>query len=101
MTPRKYVAASARDALRRIKEDLGPDAIVLSNRPVEGGVEILALPANALETMMPPAKKPVARPQPVEPVPPADEDDFQVTLSSSVAARSVAPREAAPAEPVR
>ena len=101
MTPRKYVAASARDALRRIKEDLGPDAIVLSNRPVEGGVEILALPANALETMMPPAKKPAAKPQPVEPALPADEDDFQVTLSSSVAARSVAPRAAAPAEPVR
>jgi flagellar biosynthesis protein FlhF len=51
MTPRKYLAASARDALRRIKEELGPDAIVLSNRPVEGGVEILALPANALDSM--------------------------------------------------
>jgi flagellar biosynthesis protein FlhF len=101
MTPRKYVAASARDALRRIKEDLGPDAIVLSNRPVEGGVEILALPANALETMVPPAKKPAARAQPAEPAMPADEDDFQVTLSSSVAARGVPPRAAAPVETAR
>ncbi|MFX7329085.1 hypothetical protein ABTI69_20070, partial [Acinetobacter baumannii] len=68
MTPRKYLAASARDALRRIKEDLGPDAIVLSNRPVEGGVEILALPANALEAMTAPTKKPAAAPAPVAPV---------------------------------
>jgi flagellar biosynthesis GTPase FlhF len=57
MTPRKYLAASARDALRRIKEELGPDAIVLSNRPVEGGVEILALPANALDSMTAPCAK--------------------------------------------
>ena len=123
MTPRKYLAASARDALRRIKEDLGPDAIVLSNRPVEGGVEILALPANALEAMTAPTKKPAAAPAPVAPVaraaaqpvaraeaPPAfqtssrpyGDEDFEVTLSSSVAARKVAPAPApAPAQEVR
>ena len=93
MTPRKYLAASARDALRRIKEDLGPDAIVLSNRPVDGGVEILALPANALETMAAPGKKPVPKPQaaPAAVSRPAEDDDFQVTLSSRVAARAPAP----------
>ena len=98
MTPRKYLAATARDALRRIKEDLGPDAIVLSNRPVEGGVEILALPANALEAMTAPAKKPAAPPPVAEPSPvralPAmsdADDDFEVTLSSSLASRRAAP----------
>ncbi len=94
MTPRKYLAASARDALRRIKEDLGPDAIVLSNRSVEGGVEILALPANALDSMAVSAKKPAVRPQPATPAPvaPAGDEDFQVTLSGSMAARSAASR---------
>jgi flagellar biosynthesis protein FlhF len=94
MTPRKYLAASARDALRRIKEELGPDAIVLSNRPVEGGVEILALPANALDSMNASARKQDARPAAVKPQPaaPAEDEDFQVTLSGSVAARSAAPR---------
>lgn len=120
MTPRKYLAASARDALRRIKEDLGPDAIVLSNRPVEGGVEILALPANALEAMTASTKKPAAAPAPVaraaaQPVAcaeaqspfqtssrPYGDEDFEVTLSSSVAARKVAPALApAPAQEVR
>jgi flagellar biosynthesis protein FlhF len=94
MTPRKYLAASARDALRRIKEELGPDAIVLSNRPVEGGVEILALPANALDAMTAAARKPVQKAEPVAVAPQADDEDFQLTLSSSVAARSAAPRAA-------
>lgn len=114
MTPRKYLAASARDALRRIKEDLGPDAIVLSNRPVEGGVEILALPANALEAMTTPAKKASPPPEPVAPEAPAPvrksepvvrpvdfEDDFSVTLSSSVASRQSAQPQQAPREEVR
>ena len=114
MMPRKYLAASARDALRRIKEDLGPDAIVLSNRPVEGGVEILALPANALEAMTAPTKKPAAAPAPAPAAPvaraaeqpaaraeaqspfqtssrPYGDEDFEVTLSSSLAARKAAP----------
>ena len=73
MTPRKYLAASARDALRRIKEELGPDAIVLSNRPVEGGVEILALPANALDAMTATARKPAQKAEPVAVVPQADD----------------------------
>lgn len=110
MTPRKYLAASARDALRRIKEELGPDAIVLSNRPVEGGVEILALPANALDSMTASARKPAAQPvakpavtaaASVPLVDAAADDDFQVTLSGSMAARSAPPRRAVPIDEVR
>ena len=48
MNVRRYFAQSAREALRQLKEELGADAIVLSNRAVEGGVEILALPADAM-----------------------------------------------------
>ncbi len=43
MNVKKFFAKSSRDALRVIREKLGPDAVLLSNRPVEGGVEILAL----------------------------------------------------------
>ncbi len=43
MNVKRYFAPTAREALRALKEALGPDAIVLSNRAVEGGVEILAL----------------------------------------------------------
>ncbi|MBZ0096510.1 MAG: flagellar biosynthesis protein FlhF [Sulfuricella sp.] len=48
MNVKKVVAATAREALRRVRETLGPDAVILSNRSVEGGVEILALASNEI-----------------------------------------------------
>ena len=52
MNVRKFVASSARDALRKVKEVLGPDAIILSNRAVSGGVEIMAVAASDMETFL-------------------------------------------------
>ena len=37
-----FFALTARDALSQVRESLGPDAIILSNRSVNNGVEILA-----------------------------------------------------------
>jgi len=51
MNVKRYFAKTAREALRALKAELGADAIVLSNRAVEGGVEILALPAEAVGAM--------------------------------------------------
>jgi flagellar biosynthesis protein FlhF len=48
MKVRKYTARSSRDALRQVREDLGPDAVILANRMVKGGVEILAMPASEM-----------------------------------------------------
>ena len=48
MEIKRYFAKTAREALRRLKEELGPDAIVLSNRGVEDGVEITAILASEL-----------------------------------------------------
>jgi flagellar biosynthesis protein FlhF len=42
MQVKRYIAADMRQALKDIREDLGADAIILSNRPVKGGIEILA-----------------------------------------------------------
>ena len=49
MNVRKFVASTARDALRKVKELLGPDAIILSNRAIPGGVEIMAVAASDME----------------------------------------------------
>ena len=49
MNVKRYFAQTAREALRQLKEELGADAIVLSNRSLDGGVEIVALPADAVE----------------------------------------------------
>ncbi|ANQ84270.1 flagellar biosynthesis protein FlhF [Azoarcus olearius] len=126
MNVKRYFAPTAREALRALKEELGADAIVLSNRAVEGGVEILALPAdavgalhNAARSARPapaaprqPAYPPAAptgypqaaarRDEPVEPRAPArpaprfDDDDFHVSLSA-LAAGAVPRNAAAPA----
>lgn len=42
MKVKRYFSNSMQDALRQIREDLGPDAVILSNSKQNGGVEILA-----------------------------------------------------------
>ncbi|HHO58723.1 MAG TPA: flagellar biosynthesis protein FlhF [Thiotrichales bacterium] len=42
MKMKRYFAADARTALRELREEQGPDAVILSNRKVSGGVEIIA-----------------------------------------------------------
>ena len=43
MNVRKFFAATARQALQQVRQGLGPDALILSNRSVNDGVEILAI----------------------------------------------------------
>jgi len=113
MNVKRYVAATAREALRRVKAELGPDAIVVSNKPVAEGVEIMAMSADGLAALAhnpapnpaasgPGGKAPAARsfasglgqPRPtVRSGEPGDEDDYTVTLS----ARAAKPQ--APAQP--
>lgn len=42
MRTQRFFGATARDALARVKASLGEDAVILRNRRVDGGVEILA-----------------------------------------------------------
>ncbi len=42
MKIKRYVAPDIRAAIRMVREEQGPDAVILSNRPVDGGVEIVA-----------------------------------------------------------
>jgi flagellar biosynthesis protein FlhF len=43
MNVRKFTGSTSRDAWHQVREALGPDAVILSNRSIDGGVEILAL----------------------------------------------------------
>lgn len=43
MVVRKFFAASTREALKHVRDALGADALILSNRQVNGGVEIMAV----------------------------------------------------------
>lgn len=98
MNVRKFVASTARDALRKVKELLGPDAIILSNRAIPGGVEIMAVAASDMEMIVPPPVQEARRPQP--------SDDYTVRLSTPVPAappipnsKSFARQEAPPLAP--
>ena len=42
MKIKRFVAPDMRSAIREVREEQGPDAVILSNRRVEGGVEIIA-----------------------------------------------------------
>jgi len=43
MKVKRYIASTSREALRQVKEELGTDAVILSNRKTRDGVEIMAL----------------------------------------------------------
>lgn len=107
MNVKRYFAPTAREALRALKEELGADAIVLSNRAADGGVEILALPADAVGALhsarqaSPVERRPSAAPRVQPSLPPGgiDDDDFHVSLSSLAA--GAVPRSAAMSSPRR
>jgi len=42
MKIKRFVAKSMRDAIRQVRDEQGPDAVILSNRRVPGGVEVVA-----------------------------------------------------------
>jgi len=57
MNVKKFVAANAGEALRKVKETLGQDAIILSNRSLPGrGVEIMAVAARDMASIASPVE---------------------------------------------
>ena len=65
MKVQKFTAATSREALRKVREALGPDAVILSNRPIDGVVEILALANDDIASLSAPAaSSEMAQPRP-------------------------------------
>ena len=52
MKVKKFNADTAREAMRQVRESLGPEAVILSNRQVAGGVEIMALASADISCLM-------------------------------------------------
>jgi len=103
MTIKRYLAATAREAMRDVRRDLGDEAVILSNKRVGRQVEILAAAPDAVEALVErgasrtPASRGAAR---GETAPPAAES-FQEFIrrqsqSRAPAAATAAPRAAAP-----
>ena len=65
MNAKKFIAATSRDALLLVRNELGADAVILSNRKVDEGVEITALASADLARLTEPKKvsiQPVSQP---------------------------------------
>lgn len=63
MKVRKFFARTIREALHQVKSELGPDAVILSNRQVADGIEIMALPGDEIAALT----RPVAEQKSVPP----------------------------------
>ena len=62
MNVKKFSASSSREALRQVREALGPDAVILSNRNLNGLVEILALASDDMSSLAAPMVEPETLP---------------------------------------
>ncbi|HEU4844480.1 MAG TPA: flagellar biosynthesis protein FlhF [Burkholderiaceae bacterium] len=105
MNVKKFTAPTSREALRKVREALGPDAVILSNRQADGVVEILALANDDAASLSAPAPhSPMAAPRPqldlspaaAAPMLPAQPARRVVASPSSYASATAA---AAPAQP--
>ncbi|MFC3285436.1 flagellar biosynthesis protein FlhF [Litchfieldella rifensis] len=65
MSVKRFVGANSREAMRQVRAALGDDALILSNRRVEAGVEVLAMAddehGRLTETRTAPATTPAPR----------------------------------------
>lgn len=76
MSVSRFVGKNSREAMAQVRAAWGDDAVVLANRPITGGVEILAMPGTAMAGMaaaaaQPQRPPPVASAAPAAPVAPA------------------------------
>lgn len=85
MNVKRIVAKTSREAMRQLREALGPDAVILSNRAVEGGVEVLALAADDIAAMAPAVNDaPAPAAEPRSPAPWAQAPDVQAESEPAV-----------------
>ncbi|MFN6961263.1 MAG: flagellar biosynthesis protein FlhF, partial [Rhodocyclaceae bacterium] len=93
MTVKRFFGETAREALRKVKVALGPEAIVISNKAVPGGVEIMAMSPDTLEALQAATMPPASAAAPARP--PA----AQVSAPQPRTVASVAPAPRADATP--
>ncbi|WP_151636360.1 flagellar biosynthesis protein FlhF [Noviherbaspirillum aerium] len=118
MNVRKFSASSSRDAWRQVREALGPDAVILSNRTINGMIEILAMAPEDMSSLSEPvverpalsestlaafgasrAQEPAARSAPASSMKSSSDDNQAANLADAIAASrdSRDSRDAAPA----
>jgi len=69
MNVRKFTANTSREAFRMLRDALGPDAVILSNRNVGNKVEILAMADEAISAITPSSNDEAPVPASVQSIP--------------------------------
>ena len=93
MNVKKFTAKSSREAWRMVRDTLGTDAVILSNRTVNGMAEILALAAEDASSLSDPVRESVATPRPeparasLAPAEPAQRAAVAATAASAPVSR--------------
>ena len=97
MNVKRFIARSSREALNQVRMAFGAEAVVLSNRPCEHGVEVLAMAPGAIaqiekvaETATPHETASIASPatpkrgaqQPAQPNTPVEQDVQSLAMST-------------------
>lgn len=63
MRMHSFSGATSREVLQKVKQALGDDALIVSNREIDGGIEVVALAATDAEFSAPaPTRPPIAAP---------------------------------------
>jgi flagellar biosynthesis protein FlhF len=107
MSFRRYIAGTVREAMDRVRRELGEDAVILSNKRLgPGRVEIVAAASDSMEALVeqadrPPAsaRAPARTREREDEKPMGSTESFQEFLRRKAAAPATRPREASAAMP--
>jgi flagellar biosynthesis protein FlhF len=86
---KKIHARTSREAMRKLREELGEDAVILASNSVPGGVELIALPAGDIAMLAQPVVE--ARAEPVPPPAPVPAPQPPVAVTPAIAAAAAMP----------
>jgi flagellar biosynthesis protein FlhF len=95
MKPRKFTGTRSRDVLEQVRNELGADAMIVSNRATADGIEVLAIPGDAIDALIAGDPSP-RRAEVVDTAPPVE---AVAAGPAAPPAAAPAPIAAAPAEP--
>lgn len=102
MKIKRFLAKNMREAIRLVREEQGPDAVILSNRRIDGGVEVVAA-VDYDAALMQQAQRPQApvaeAAAPVAPPPRAERKTATPQQVAASAPRQPAAAQALPAPP--
>lgn len=101
MNVKKFCAGTSREALRMVRDALGADAVILSNRSVNGGIEILALAGDDMSALAAPVAEKEVLPEPALDAPAPkrrNESEQAVSLAQAMLAARTMQTNAIPLE---